>query len=267
MKNSIVLSLLATAVVFSFSCKKTDPKKDLDQKLAEINRQNQERMSEIDRLLLDISISTTQGGQPGAIVLNGVTIKDADKLDSRITVSQSAGLSKSGSATAVTVKNLLKLNSLEEQQIEERKQGLKKSEDERTYINLGCQLAESEIAGLNDITSKVDMSKDLVLAASRIFICGEQKISNKILLSLSASEIMLKDTIITFQKNLGSLSVSTGTLVLIGKNKILSLGEDGTSLVQAAAEISLFVGSEIYGDGALALESRGGSYLVNVGGL
>lgn len=260
MKKATLLSSLLTAVaIISTGCTKSQINKDLDKTMADINRQMEETRLENERLINDASKILSDGGQPGPITLNGVLAVDADKLDSRITVSQSTGLNKSGSATTVA-KTALVINSLESSKIEKLKADLKKKEDERTYINLGCELAESEIAGLTDVTAKTDLSQDVILlSASRIFVCGEQKLADKGLLSLSASEIMLKDASMTFQKNTSLLGLSTGTLILIGKNKIASIAKDDSGYILAGASINLTVTNEIYGDGELALESKGGN--------
>lgn len=256
-KATLLSSLLTMAVILSAGCTKSQINKDLDNKLAEINRQNEETLRKLESLNLHDPTLLTDGGQAGSISLNGVAVIDTDKLDARISVSQEAGLNLSGSAT--TTKKDLKLNSLETEKLETVKSSLKKLEDERSYINLGCELAESEIAGLTDVTAKTDLTKDIaLLSASRIFICGEQKVSHQ-MFSISASEVMLKAVSITSQKNLSGVSISAGTLVLVGKNKIASFGENGSGYRISAASINLTVTNEIYGDGELALESKGGN--------
>lgn len=258
-KATLLSSLLTMAVILSTGCTKSQTNKDLDKTMADLNKKIEETRTENDRLVDSVLKTLTEGGQPGSISLNGVTVIDADKLDSRLTVSQEAGLNKAGSATTVA-KNMMVINSLESSKLEQLKANLKKQEDERSYINLGCELAESEIAGLTDITAKTDLNKDVILlSASRIFMCGEQNFADKLVVSLSASEIMLKDASMTSQKSLASLSLSTGTLVLTGKNKIASLGKNDSGYVVAAASINLTVTNEIYGDGELSLTSKGGN--------
>lgn len=255
MKTSLLfLSLLALTTALATGCTKSqDYKKELDQKLAEIKRQHDIKTKEII-----LSPLLTDGGQPGTITLNGATVIDVDKLDSRITVSQEAGLNLSGSATT-TAKDLKKLNTLDAEKLENLKASLKKHEDEKSYINLGCELAESEIAGLTDASDKITSTKaSESLTASRIFICGEQNF-NKLSVHISASEITLKDTSIIIQKNLGNLSLNTGTLALVGKNKITSLGEDYSGYVLSGASVDLTVTNEILSDGELAITSKGGN--------
>lgn len=258
MKKSILLSSLLTGVVlFSFGCVKvTDPNKDLDAKLAKINSDLKQQMQDLDNL--KPSLIFNSGGLPGKITLNGVAVIDNDKLDSRLSTSQIAGLDKSGSGTLTVAKDSLILKSISDEQIAKNRKSLTETETKRTYINLGCELAESEIAGLTDISNKIDLSKSAVLEASRVFICGELRIAN-ILLIINASDIMLKDAVITQNISLGIVSVSAKSLVLIGKNKIKTIGENSSSLVMEAASIGLYVDQEIYGDGTLALESIGGN--------
>lgn len=258
-KATLLSSLLTMVVILSTGCTKSQINKDPDKTITDMNKQIDETRQENDRLIDNALKILNDGGQPGSITLNGVATVDADKLDSRITVSQQAGLNKTGSATALA-KNTTVLNSLESSKIEELKANFKKQEDERSYINLGCELAESEIAGLTDVTAKTDLSKEVILlSASRIFVCGEQSIADKTVLALSASEIMLKDASMISKKNVANVSLSTGTLVLIGKNKIASLAKDDSGYVVAAASLNLTVTNEIYGDGALVLESKGGN--------
>lgn len=258
MKKSILLSsLLAGVALFSFGCVKiTDPNKDLDAKLAKINSDLKQQMQDLDNL--QPSLIFNSGGLPGKITLNGVAVIDNDKLDSRISTLQTAGLDKTGSSTVKVSSDLLVLKDITDEQIEKNKKSLTETETQRTYINLGCELAESEIAGLTDISSKIDLSQSAILNASRVFICGELKVTN-LLLIISASDILLKDASITQSISLGIVSVSTKSLVLIGKNKIKTVGENSGSLVMTAASIGLYVDQQIYGDGTLTIESIGGN--------
>jgi len=255
------LLLLATAAILLSGCTRSQSKEDLDKKIADIIRQNQE---DIDKIKLD-SIKLNfldNGGQPGKITLNGIAVKDSDKIDSRITISQAAGLNKSGSATA-TAENLIALNTMTAEKLASSTMAVKTTETEKTYINLGCELAESEIAGLTDISDKVDLkAASISLNASRVFICGELKVNNLSFgLNITASDIMLKNTSIVMQKFSGVIRLESNTLVLAEKNKITTLGENASGYILSAPAIDLLVASEIYGDGELALESTGGNQL------
>ena len=258
MKKSILTSsLFAGLFLFSFGCVKiADPNKDLDQKLAQIDIDLKKQLADLDKLQL--SFGTDTGGLPGKITINGVAVIDTDKIDSRITVSQTAGLDKSGSATLTVAKDSLVLKNISDEQIEKNRKSLTETEAKKNYINLGCELAESEIAGLTDISNTVDLSKSEILNASRVFICGELKIKS-VLLIINASDIMLKDAIISKNISLGIVSLSTKSLVLLGKNKIQTIGDNSSTMVMTAASIDLYVDQEIYGDGSLALESIGGN--------
>jgi hypothetical protein len=261
-KSILLLSLLASAVVLSSGCTKSQSHKDdLNKKIADILEKSKQDNEAIDKMTQDILKSMTYGGQPGSLTLNGVIVLEGEKLDSRVSLSQEAGLSRSGSATAIA-KTLtsLKFNAIEADTLEKLKVDFKKREtEEKTYINLGCELAESEIAGLNEVSATEELEKDLVhLSATRIFICGEQKI-NKLSIIVSANELMLKDASIKNEKSIGNLTLSTGTLILLGKNKIATIGENGPSLILPAASITLTVANEIYGDGELTVESKGGN--------
>lgn len=259
MKKSILFTmLLTTTVIFSTGCK---PKgsEDPNQRLSEIRRKHQESL---DKLKLDtLALKFLEdGGQPGKISLNGVAVKDTDKLDSRISISQSAGLNKSGSGTA-TGKNSIELATISAEKIVSLTAVVKNTESEKSYINLGCELAESEIAGLTDLSDKVDLSAAIInLTASRVFICGEYKVNSASFgLHITASDIMLKNASIFMQKFTGNIDLEANTLTLLEKNKIATRGEDASGLVISAPQISLFVAGEIYGDGALTLESIGGN--------
>ena len=258
MKKSILTSsLFAGLLLLSFGCLKVaDPNKDLDLKLAQIDSDLKKQLADLDKL--QTSIFSDIGGLPGKITLNGVAVIDTDKIDSRITVSQTAGLDKSGSATLTVAKDSLILKNISNEQIETNRKSLTETEAKKSYINIGCELAESEIAGLTDISKTVDLSKSAILTASRVFICGELKITN-LLLIISASDIMLKDASITQSISLGIVSVNAKSLVLLGKNKIQTIGENSSLMVTTAASIDLYVDQEIYGDGSLALESAGGN--------
>lgn len=258
MKKLISLTLLLSTTALLFSgCSKSQSREDLDKKIADIVRQSQE---DLDKIKIDSFKFLDDGGQPGKVTLNGVAVKDSDKIDSRISIIHIAGLNKSGSATATT-KNLIALNSMTAEKLASSTVAVKKTETERTYINLGCELTESEIAGLSDISDKADLkAASISLNASRVFICGELKVnSESFALNITASDIMLKNASIVMQKFTGTVRLESNTLVLTEKNKITTLGEDNSNLVISAPEIDLFVATEIYGDGELTLESIGGN--------
>ncbi|WP_409480045.1 hypothetical protein [Pseudobdellovibrio sp. HCB154] len=258
-KATLLSSLLAMAVILSTGCTKSQIHNDLDKTMADIDKKLEQTRLENDQLVANTLGMLTAGGQPGTITLNGVVSTDADKLDSRITVSQQAGLNQSGSATAMA-KNVLVVNSLKTEELDKLKTDIKTLEDKRTYINLGCELAESEIAGLTEtsaITSPTVIMKKA--EASRVFICGDVNMTKEVILEISASDIMLKDASISSLNKIGSITLKSKTLVLIGKNKIATLGENSSGLVLSAPAIDLTVTNEIYGDGTLALESKGGN--------
>ena len=129
-KITLLFSLLTMAVTLSQGCTKSQINKDLDKTMDDLNQKLEQTRLENDRLVDNALKILTEGGQPGSISLNGVAVIDADKLDSRLTVSQEAGLSKAGSATMVA-KNVLLLNSLESAKLEDIKTNLKKQEDQR----------------------------------------------------------------------------------------------------------------------------------------
>lgn len=256
MKNSVASTLiLSLSVLFAIGCTKVDSQKDLQQKLDEIKRQNNEALNRAQHA----TDFMYEGGQPGTLSLNGVLVIDAGKLDSRIKTSQSAGLNRSGKQSEVKLKSTLELNSLEDDSQILRKSALKDLEQKRTYINLGCELTESDVAGLKDITSELELKNLRLISASRLFICGKQTWNNQMILTLWASEIMLKDTDINYKKGRGNLSINANTLVLYGSNTVATSSEDSLSLVSPAADMQVFIGNEIYGDGQLYLESRGGN--------
>lgn len=266
MKKFISISLLLTTAAIVFTgCTKSQTREDHDKKIADIIRQSQEDM---DKILRDSTTKLeflTDGGQPGRIALNGVAVLDSEKIDSRITISQSAGLNKSGSST-VTAKNLIDLSTMTAENFVSTTTTVKQTESEKSYINLGCELAESEIAGLTDISDKVDLTAvSISLSASRVFICGEHKISNLSYgFSVTASDIMLKNASLIMQKFTGSIRLESNTLVLAEKNTITTLGENASGMVISAPQINLFVATEIYGDGELTLKSIGGNNVESV---
>ena len=257
-KTTLLSSVLTVIVLLSHGCTKSQIPPDTDKALADLNKTIDEAKKDSDRLIEMLQ----QGGQPGTITLNGVVVMDTEKLDSRITLSQTTGLTRTGSATALA-KDLLVLNSLKAEDIEKINEKSKKLEDERTYLNLGCELAESEIAGLTEVSANSNVVSNTAVtplpSVSRVFICGEHDFSEKIVLNISASEIMLKDASIKMLKNPGALGLSAKTLVLVGKNKISTVGQNDSGILYSAASINLTVTTEIYGDGELSLESKGGN--------
>lgn len=259
-KTTLLSSLLTVAVILSQGCTKSQIKSDTDKILADLNKQIDDINKDNDRVLENIRKLETQGGQPGLITLNGVVVLDANKLDTRITVSQTAGLTSTGSATAIT-SNTVVLNNIKSEEMQKIKEASTKLEEGRTYLNLGCELAESEIAGLKEVSASSGNS-DIAMpmpSASRIFICGEHDFSSQYDLNLAASDIMLKDATIKMSKDLGGLDLVTKTLVLVGKNKISTTGKDASTILLSTPGINLTVTNEIYGDGELVLESKGGN--------
>lgn len=266
MKKSILLSSLLATMSLAAGCTKSqtpDFKKDLDNKLAEINRQNEQRLADVNELINVATKLQTDGGQPGKIDLNGVIVIDTDKLDSRITVSLKAGLNRAGAATALSKESSTSQTVIADEQAEDLKADFQKLQEIRTYINLGCELAESEIAGLKDDTASITKTEASdSLKASRIFICGEHAFT-KLITNIKASEIMLKDASVNVKKNMGSLKLEVGTLVLVGKNKISSIGTDDSGYISRAADLSISVVTEIYGDGELTIASSGGNNIAS----
>lgn len=257
-KATLVSTLLTLLALISVGCTKAQTQPDIKARINEILKQSEQDSKKNLEFLNELEKSLSYGGQPGTITLTGVAVIDADKIDSRISISQEAGLDSSSSATAMSDKVKV-LKSLSSEEAEKASAQAKKLEEQRTYINIGCELAESEIAGLTEVDAKAELAKETVLvSASRIFICNELK-SSKVLLDLSASEIMLKDASILANKNLGILNLKAATLVLVGKNKIASLGQDDSGYVLSSASISLNVSKEIFGDGELSISSKGGN--------
>ncbi|AZZ36551.1 hypothetical protein CIK05_07030 [Bdellovibrio sp. qaytius] len=262
-KSTLLLSLLATTMFISFGCVKApkDPNKDLDAKLAQIDTDFKKQMDDIDKSLANLSfLNSTDGGQPGNILLNGVIVTDTDKIDSRISVSLKTGLNKDASSTPEVSKDIVQLNTFNQESIEKNKKIVTDLEANRTFINIGCELAESEIAGLTDATNTIDLNDIKNLKASRIFICGEIKV-NGIFLSIIASDVMLRDASIIQNKHNGVMIVYAKSLVLEGKSQIQTIGEDSNVLIMPSSRMVLYVANEIYGDGSLVLESIGGNYV------
>lgn len=262
-KTTLLSSLLTMTVILSAGCTKSQVNPDVDKIIADTNKQIEEALRNSQSQIDNIDKMMTQGGQPGTITLNGVAVMDADKLDTRITLSQTTGITRTGSETALAKEDLVVLNSLTADKLEKIRESSTKLEENRTYLNLGCEPAESEIAGLTEVfveSSGVSTTSVTPLpSASRVFICGEHDVSEKVIFSISASEIMLKDASLKMLKNPGGITLSAKTLVLVGKNKITTVGQNDSGILLSAASINLTVTNEIYGDGTLALESKGGN--------
>jgi hypothetical protein len=254
MKNLVSPLVASLIIVSAVGCKKMESNaKYKAPQLPDFSKLSEEALN--DSNLYD-------GGQPGVISINGVISNDG-KLDNRVFTSQKAGKNRKNQETALKLKTSLEMNSLEIDSQAKRKSALKSLEDNRTYINLGCELSESEVAGLTDKTSQITTENINQLTASRIFICGKQKWNASLNLTLWASEIILNQADITFEKSHGYLSMNANTLILAGDNKLSTGAKSSSILVSPAANLSLFVGTELFGEGKLSLESQGADCVVS----
>lgn len=269
MKKSILLSsILATTVLISMGCTKSqDHKKELDQKLAKIDQQNQQLLEqikkdneELHKVDEDTLKIINDGGQPGSISLNGAVTHEG-KPDERLSITQSGGLNRAGSATAVTKQDLLLVNTLSSEKLEELNTFITKlRENEKTFINIGCQTSELDtdaLAGFTEITPKIaDEDQIIRLTAHRIYMCGKVAYE-RLSYSITASEILLKDLDLKYIKDVGSLTLNASALVIKGENRIQTLGKDGPMTILPASSIQINSIAGIFGDGTLSLESKG----------
>lgn len=228
-----------------------ETKKNLE-KILEDHRKRTEEIAE------KVITSLSQGGQPGQITVSGIIVKkDGDQilLDERLKVEQIGGKNADGHQT--TVSDAYKADFSEEAKVSDFSQvtGLK------TYINFGCEnLSEAETKNLVEQTNVQAIDRHLFLSATKIFFCGKHSFNKSLLfVSLTASELVLKDTTILIEPAIYNITLNAEKLVLEGENLVEARGSDGPITIFPGPSIQFSLAREIHGEGRLTLRTLGGN--------
>ncbi|AZZ37056.1 hypothetical protein CIK05_09705 [Bdellovibrio sp. qaytius] len=204
-----------------------------------------------------LSQDLRNGGTPGEVSLSGVLVKADGTLDSHITLDQRQGSSKEN-ALLPALQNLITKADLKRPK---NYQPLK----DNTYINLGCDLKnDSRIEGLKQVESPladvVNKIKVATLTADKIFICGEQIISEDYV-TFKASEIYLQTAKISKKGNVAEVEFTSDIFAVEGENVLLSLGVDSELPgMLSAPRLKFEIYEKISGAGTLAIKAIGSSY-------
>lgn len=256
MKNFKLVSLLFVGMLGLTSCIKNpaDINKDFDKKLEEDNKN---RQAELEQLTLSFS----QGGQPGLITISGIIVDGNSKTDVRISVNAVSGKSKDGTTPAVgnTFKPVLS-STIE-------KLDLSKQSEDKTLLAVGCdEKIVAEMAKERSLDIQVFKKPEntvLAVSAKTILLCGDLKDFHPYQFTqVDADELILSNLNFIHIGMLGGLTFNTNKLLLIGSNKIESNGIDLSFTASMTPTLDLRVAKEISStdDGKLLLSSTGSNY-------
>ncbi len=253
MKKSLYIWTAIVLVAAGCSVKSSDGVKsndDLQKETDEILKKSQQDMDELTNSLY-------YGGQPGKITVKGLVVKktkDQNQLDERISIVQKPGKGNKG----VIQINVSEDNKAELNEVADVKP-LATLKDSKTFINIGCEnLSSADTEGLKEESKTGPSGPVLSLSATKIFICGPQALTQSFV-SISAEELILKETALEVKSIVGNLNVSANKIFLEGKSTLKTSGVDSTNSVLQGPSLDLVVGSEIQGEGSLLLESLGGN--------
>lgn len=226
----------------------------------DMKRIGERHRSEQDKIMEQFKIDWERGGQPGKIQIEGIVVSDQGQLESRIVLESTTGIGKNGKRAplAEESKPVLTSQLKESDRMEELTQ-------RKNLIGMGCPKEELELlASHRGLTiepqSELAEGSPLILVGKVIVLCGPLSDSKISLFSFSSDELILKGLTLSHFGLLGSISVTTNHLHLVGLNRIVSSGFLGLSNV--AAPITMRVHKSITSDstGALKIESIGRSY-------
>lgn len=244
-----IIFMLAASVMLIAGCNvksSDDVKKETD----EIIKKSQQDIEELTNSLY-------RGGQPGKITVKGIIVKkDADQmlLDDRVKVEQIGGKGNRGvSQTMVSEKN----NAVLTETVDSK--SLATLGESKKYINMGCEnIPASEIEGL-ELEPSIALTDSVIsLSAKKIFVCGEQKITQSFV-TLSADELVLNNASLSIKGVVGNLSISASNIILIGSSSVATAGVESTISVLDAPSQDFTVATTISGDGTLKIASIGGN--------
>jgi hypothetical protein len=223
----------------------------------DVRKENDEIIKKAEQNIDELTNFLYVGGQPGKITVKGIVVKNENSqtvLDERIKLEQIGGKGNRGvSQVMVSDKNKAVLLDVGDVK------SLEKSAEAKTFINLGCKdLKPEDVAGLTEQAPIVSTETVLSLSVSKIFICGQQSISQNFV-ALSGNEIILRNAEIIMTGSVGSFSMSANKIYINGKNKFGTNGVESTISVMDGPSLDVIINQEIHGDGSLDLQTVGGN--------
>lgn len=254
--------LISTTILYGCNFKINDSSEREFQKSLDDQKKKNDEVIDI------LKKSMVQGGQPGAIQVSGVIIKDNSILDERITVSLKGGKGQDGSEVQLSEASKLSLSSVVENL------NMSSLSNKKALISLGCDNSfvtsfathhslEVQQAPNFSPNEKIEITASTVILCNnlndifygQILVVADQLILNNVNYTLehaSASSVVASFITLTANK-----------LVLIGPNQLKTKGVDSTQpRLSLTAKINLTVQKEIFSseDGSLALISEGSDF-------
>lgn len=251
----LMMSLAMTFAVAGCNLKNpNDINKDLEKKLAEDRKKN-------DDFLNTISKSLEQGGQPVSLKVSGIIVDENSKTDLRITVLSKGGLGKDGTEAPIAKENKPVLASKNETL------DLSKMNQGKSLISLGCDakvasdLAQERSLEVQNIPAPIT-ADIMIISAKTIVLCGKMDGIEYQYLTFNADELILN------QANYSQATVNS--LTQFNANKLLLLGASTltTKRIDRSTRVSPFVSLELNvlkeidsnADGKVLLMSIGADY-------
>lgn len=260
MKKVNLISILLAGLVGLVGCSVKNPddiNKDLDKKIQEDNKKNQDLQNTLNLL----KKSTEQGGQPGNVKISGVIVKDNSKIDIRISLFSKSGVGKDGTEPVVGDKFKPAMSSKIE------KLDISNLVEDKSLVTVGCNekltddFAKERALEVQKIPQP--LTKDVMtIQAKTVVLCGKLDDVKFPYLTISADELIL-NSVDYIQSSFGGFTnLNTNKLVLMGKNQIQSKGVDTAMTVPMAPSIELNVVKEISSDeeGQLLIIAIGSNY-------
>ncbi|MBC7740861.1 MAG: hypothetical protein H7061_01600 [Bdellovibrionaceae bacterium] len=209
---------------------------------------------------LDLTFAVqSRGGQPGAIRVAGVVVKDST-LDSRIKIEQEGGVGFSGGRATVNKEYLPKLK----EHVEDA-DAVRNFINENTLVAIGCDAKRVANLALRNssrviATPTANANGVLEIEANMIVLCNELKLEHAHILILNSDKLMLMNASYTKIGLIGFIVIKTNKLGLFGKNMIYTTAPTASSSFFSAESIQLDVIQDLAGDGTLLLKSSGPDY-------
>jgi hypothetical protein len=262
-RNLFLILMSSSSLLMACNVLNTGSQETVNQRFAREQREQKEvqaqRQAEERAKASQAATVQYAGGQPGKISVNGVAVSHEGShtlLDRRIKVTQTAGESDKTKHAPLATIAATALPSFSEK----KDSSLQSLAQDKTYVAFGCNQVLD--AHLTEGLQKKEVSQltehATAISAHTVFLCGRVKWNNP-WTTISAHELVLVGATALMKGSTGQLSLLTEHLVLVGKNKIQTLGLNAAREVPAAPSLELTVLSAIDGEGSLELSSVGGN--------
>lgn len=249
--KKIMISMIALSCLSACNVMDVNARETTNQKFA-----REQREDKAHEQAEKTAAAQAAGGQPGKISVKGVVVFK-NQVNDHIQISQYPGAGANTdskiTATSIDKNSRVALSSTTDSKATDQ------LADDKNYVALGCKdIDASSVSGLSK--KNVDeISKTVAsVSANTVFLCGKAEITYQYM-TIATHNLVLMNAEVLQKNSAGSLSLTTDTLTVLGKNKIQTQGLDSPSSVPAAPALELTVLKSIDGDGSLQLNSIGGS--------